>query len=133
MTFERFEDVVAWQTARKLAREVYMASAKGAFARDFGLRDQVRRAVISMMANIAEGFARRSDKEFVHYLFTAKGSFAEVQSHLYVALDQGYVDEKSFQQMFALSDLYARQISGLISFLTGRPRREKPPDNVLRP
>ncbi len=110
-----------------------MASAKGAFARDFGLRDQIRRAVISMMANIAEGLARRSDKEFVHYLFTAKGSFAEVQSHLYVALDQGYLDERSFQQLFALSDLYGRQISGLISFLTGQPRREKLPKDVIRP
>ena len=76
-----------------------------------------------MTANIAEGLARRSDKEFTHYLFTAKGSVAEVESHLYIVLDQGYVHEDDFRQMFDLAELYAKQVSGLISFLTDRPKR----------
>ena len=127
MTFERFEDVLAWQTARNLARVIYGTSAKGQFAKDIALRNQIRRAAVSMMANIAEGLARRSDKEFTHYLFTAKGSVAEVESHLYVALDQGYIQEDDFRRMFALAELYARQVSGLISFLTGRPKCSRSP------
>jgi len=128
LTFERFEDVLVWQTARNLARVIYRTSAKGQFAKDIALRNQIRPAAVSMMANIAEGLARRSDKEFTHYLFTAKGSVAEVESHLYVVLDQGYIDEDDFRQMFDLSELYARQVSGLISFLTNRPKRSRSPE-----
>jgi len=118
MTFRRFEDIDAWKTARQLAKAIYRMSASGSFRRDYGLRDQVRRAVISMMANIAEGHSRRSDREFAHFLFTAKGSAAEVESHLYVALDQGYLTEQQFQEAFAESERYARQVSGLIKYLT---------------
>jgi four helix bundle protein len=87
MTFRRFEDIRAWQAARILTAAVYAASKQRPFSRDFGLRDQIRRANVSIMANIAEGFVHRSDREFVRYLFAAKASTAEVQSHLYVALD----------------------------------------------
>src|SRR5207245_5865634 len=107
MTFRRFEDIDAWKTARQIAKAIYRMSASGSFRRDYGLRDQVRRAVISMMANIAEGHSRRSDREFAHFLFTAKGSAAEVESHLYIALDQGYLTEEQFQEAFAESERYA--------------------------
>jgi len=72
------------------------------------------------MANVAEGFARKSDREFAHFLFTGKGSAAEAQSHLYVALDLGYIDDSSFRQLFSQIEIYAREVSGLISYLTGQ-------------
>jgi len=125
VTFQRFEDVLAWQVGRKLALDVYSISAKGQFARDYGLRDQIRKAAVSMMANIAEGLSRRSDKEFAHFLFTAKGSAAELQSHFYVALDQRYIDEADFRRLFSQTEVYAREVSGLISYLTGQRSHEQ--------
>ena len=124
MTFRRFEDILAWQAARRLASQIYAVSARGKFARDFALRDQVRRATISMMANVAEGLARKSDKEFAHFLFTGKGSAAEAQSYLYVALDLGNIDDSSFRQLFSQIEIYAREVSGLISYLTGQRKSQ---------
>ncbi len=88
----RFEDLLVWQRARELTRVIYELTQGGAFARDFGLRDQIRRAAVSVMSNIAEGFERGSDTEFGHFLSIAKGSCGEVRCQLYVASDQGYVD-----------------------------------------
>ncbi|HYE64076.1 MAG TPA: four helix bundle protein, partial [Pyrinomonadaceae bacterium] len=90
-TFKRFEDIQAWQKARDVTRMIYEITAEGRFARDYGLRDQVQRASVSIMANIAEGFGRHSDKEFANFLNMAHGSVSEVQSHLYVALDLEYI------------------------------------------
>jgi four helix bundle protein len=84
---KRFEDIKAWQAARELVSAVYRVSGKGKFEKDFGLRDQIRRAAVSVMSNIAEGFERCSDKEFNRFLYIAKGSAGEVRSHLFVALD----------------------------------------------
>lgn len=81
-TFTRFEDIQAWQNARELTSQVYRLTKIGEFARDFGLRDQIRRATVSIMANVAEGFARRSDKDFANFINIARSSVAEVQSHL---------------------------------------------------
>ena len=89
-TFERFEDIEAWQKARELTREIYRVSRQGEFARDFDLRSQIRRAAVSIMSNIAEGFERDGVKEFSQFLSTSTGSAGEVASDLYVALDQGY-------------------------------------------
>ncbi len=83
-TFKRFEDIQAWQKARQVTRLIYQLSAEGHFAKDYGLRDQIQRASVSIMANIAEGFGRRSDKEFANFLNIAHGSASEVQSHLYI-------------------------------------------------
>ena len=80
---ERFEDIIAWQKARQLTQQFYGFARQGSFARDFGLRDQVQRASVSTTANIAEGFERGGDKEFIQFLSTAKGSCGEVKSHLY--------------------------------------------------
>ncbi|MBN2562051.1 MAG: four helix bundle protein [Phycisphaerae bacterium] len=93
----RFEDLEVWQAARELAKVVYGLTRKGPFSSDFGLRDQVQRAATSAMSNIAEGFERASNKEFAKYMFIAKGSIGEVRSLLYVALDQGYIDETQFK------------------------------------
>ncbi len=85
----RFEDLIAWQKARVLTKAIYDVTSDGVFAKDFGLRDQIRRASVSIMSNIAEGFERRRTPEFKHFLNIAKASSAEVRSQLYVALDVG--------------------------------------------
>lgn len=90
-TSERFEDVLGWQKARPATTLIYEITSQGGFVKDFGLRDQIRRSSVSIMANIAEGFGRRSDKEFANFLNCAHGSVAETQSHLYVALDLSYL------------------------------------------
>lgn len=114
---ERFEDIVAWQRARELTREVYGSSKTGAFARDFGLRDQIQRASVSTMANIAEGFERGGDKEFIQFLSTSKGSCGEVKSHLYVALDQQYVTSDRFKALYQRADEVSRLVAGFMGYL----------------
>jgi four helix bundle protein len=110
---ERFEDLIAWQKARILTRQIYLITSKGDFARDFGLRDQIRRAAVSVMSNIAEGFERNRPTEFHQYLSIAKGSCAEVRSQLYVALDAGYVSQEVFSESFCLCEEVGRIIGGL--------------------
>ncbi len=112
-TFKRFEDILAWQRAREVTARVYELTQNGAFSKDFGLRDQVRRASVSVMANIAEGFGRRSDKEFANFLNMAHGSAAECQSHLYVARDLKYLSEAEFEQLYTKFDECSRMIIGL--------------------
>ena len=89
---ERFEDLIAWQKARELTKEIYKVTKSGEFAKDFGLRDQIRRASVSIMSNLAEGFERGRTTEFHQYISTAKGSCAEVRSQLYVAWDASYLE-----------------------------------------
>src|SRR5205807_9337640 len=93
---EKFEDIIAWQKARELAREVYRHAKLAPFSKDFGLRDQIPRAAVSTMSNIAEGFERGGDKEFIQFLSPSKGSCGEVRSQLYVALDQQYITPTGF-------------------------------------
>jgi len=114
---ERFEDVQAWQRARELNREIYTVTGKGEFSKDFALRDQIRRAAISIMLNIAEGFARRSNKEFRQFLFVAHGSVAEVQSALYIAKDQNYINESEFQALYQDTEEVSKMIAGFIKYL----------------
>ncbi len=91
-----FEEIQAWKKARELVREIYKICHDGSVARDFGFRDQIRRAAVSSMSNIAEGFSRKGDREFAHLLDIAKGSVSEVQSLLYVELDVGYLSLDEF-------------------------------------
>jgi len=114
---QKFEDIEAWQKARELTRQIYMVSNSGAFARDFGLCDQIRRASVSIMSNIAEGFRRGGNKEFIQFLFTAKGSAYEVQAQLYVALDAGHIGEEQFQKLYSSTEETARLIGGLLRYL----------------
>jgi four helix bundle protein len=125
-TIRRFEELQAWKKARELVRETYKICAEGALKRDFGLRDQLCRAAVSSMSNIAEGFGRKSDKDFAHFLDMAKGSVVEVQSLLYVALDVHYVDEPEFQRLNLLADETASLIGGLISYLRRDSGRAAP-------
>ncbi len=116
-TFQSFEEIDAWQKARTLARLVYSATSSGPFSKDFGLRDQIRRAAVSVMSNIAEGFERDGTGEFVHFLSIAKGSIGEIQSHLFVALDQGYLSENEFQGLRNTTSEIGRLIAGLMNYL----------------
>lgn len=114
---ERFEDIKAWQIARELVNEVYRISGRENFARDFSLKDQIRRAAVSIMSNISEGFERRSDKEFIHFLNYARASAAEVKSQLYIALDLGSIKENSFRTLYGKCTDISKLIMGFIGFL----------------
>lgn len=114
---ERFEELEVWQGARAVVQAIYQIAASGTFSRDYGLRDQIRRAVVSVPSNIAEGFSRHSNKEFIQYLFIAKGSAAEVQSQLYIALDQGYISQEQFDEIYKQLETVAKQISRFITYL----------------
>ena len=98
-TIKRFEEIVAWQEARKLAKMVYAVTREGAFAKDYGLRDQIQRAAVSVGSNIAEGFERSGNKEFAKFLWIAKGSSGEVISQLYTALDIGYISDAQLEEL----------------------------------
>lgn len=113
MAVSRFQDLVAWQRARLLATEVYLATNEGQFSRDYGLARQIRRSAVSVMANIAEGFARNRTLEFQHYLDIARGSCAETHSHLYVALDVHYIDKPAFDRLEARCEEVGRTIRAL--------------------
>jgi len=114
---ERFEDILAWQKARELNKDIYEITKSSNFSKDFSLRDQIRRASVSIMANIAEGFGRRSKKEFANYLNMAHGSAAEVQCHLYVALDQEYISQEIFDTTYAKIEEVSRMIQGFMKYL----------------
>ena len=110
---ERFEDLIAWQKARALTGEIYRYTKEGEFAKDHGLRDQIRRAAVSVMSNLAEGFDRASRGEFHRFLVIAKGSCAEVRSQLYVSLDVGYLSQERFNKLMSLVIEVSRIIAGL--------------------
>jgi four helix bundle protein len=112
---KRFEDLIAWQKARQLAKIVYTITRQNPFARDFGLSSQIQRAAVSIMSNIAEGFERGGRKEFHQFLSIAKGSCAELRSQLYVALDIGYITESEFAEVFSLAEEVGRIVGGLRS------------------
>ena len=117
MKIVRFEDIDAWQDARELARQVYSRTRCGDFSKDFGLRDQIQRAAGSAMHNIAEGFDSGSDIEFVRFLRYAQRSCTEVQSELYVALDQKYFTDRQFQELFDHAGKTRSKIGGFIRYL----------------
>ena len=116
-TFKKFEEIESWKKARELTRRIYEITNKPAFARDFGLKDQIRRAAVSVMSNIAEGYDRSGTAEFIHFLATAKGSAAEVRCQLYVAADQGYIEEQHFNELNDLASEISRMLSGLMKYL----------------
>jgi len=122
MKIERFEDIKAWIEARELVKSVYKAIAlKKEFAKDFRLANQIQASAVSTMANIAEGFSRQSRKEFIQFLFISKGSAAEIQSHLYVALDLSYINQKNFEEIYDRADKVSRMLSNFIKYLKEHP------------
>lgn len=118
-TIRTFEDIDAWKAGRSLTQSVYRVTRNQRFARDFALRDQIRRAAISITSNIAEGFERNRRREFAQFLRYAKASAGEVRSQLYVAFDEGYIDEQTFVTLRDEARSTSRQIQGFIRYLEG--------------
>lgn len=117
MKIETFEDIQAWQKWRELTNKIYEITRWEEFSKDRWLRDQLRRASVSVVSNIAEWFERNTDKEFKQFLFMAKWSCAEVRSQLYVAYDQKYINEKMFKEMVGLCIEISKMVSKFITYL----------------
>lgn len=115
---QRFEDIQAWQEARQLVKMIYLITSKELFSRDFGMRDQIRRASVSVMANIAEGFDCESKVEFARFLGIARRSAVEVQSLLYAALDAAYIDQNEFEVHYEQARTAKALIGGFKRSLT---------------
>ncbi len=113
----RFEEIKAWQTARQLSQLVYKLTGRGAFARDFGLRDRMQRAAVSIMSNIAEGFESQSRMLFISFLCRARGSAAELRAQTFVALDAGHIDHSDFDQIQQLTHTCGQQLYRFIEYL----------------
>jgi four helix bundle protein len=116
-TIEQFEDMAVWEESPAFADTIYGVTGEGSFAQDFALRDQIRKAAVSIPSNIAEGFERDRRGEFVQFLRYAKGSAGEVRSQLYHARDRGYIDEDTFEELRAEVVSLSRQIQGFIKYL----------------
>ncbi len=117
MIIQRFEDIVAWQKGRELVDKVYKLTSEDKVRRDFVLKDQIRRAAISIMSNIAEGYARQTNREFIQFLYIARGSASETKSQLYVALDLGYISKQEFEKIYETVSEVAKLITGFIKYL----------------
>ena len=122
---ETFEDMEVWQVSRQLVKDIYVITAAKAFGRAYALRDQIRRAAISINSNIAEGFDRGSNKEFAQFLAMSKGSAAEVRSQLYLALDLGYIEVEKFASLKGQLLKLSRQLSAFRRYLQDHPRKER--------
>ncbi len=121
-----FEELPVWQKARELVKFIYSITKQDPFRKDFGLVDQIRRAAVSVLSNIPEGFERGSNTEFIQFLYIAKGSAGETRAQLYVALDQEYLTQEEFNKGSHLCKDVSGQLSGLIEYLKGsRLRGEK--------
>jgi four helix bundle protein len=117
--FKRFEDIIAWQKGRELVNDLYkVIEEERRFKSDYNLKDQIFRASYSIMLNIAEGFGRRTNKEFIQYLIIAHGSASEIQSALYIALDRKYIDHNKFDLLYNKSEEISKMLMGLIKYLT---------------
>jgi four helix bundle protein len=128
---ERFEDLEVWQRSRELANLIYDVSEVGSFARDFGLRDQMRRAAVSVMSNIAEGFESRIQALFIEFLGRAKGSAGEIRAQLYIAVDRKYISPDQFNTALRLTEACSRQIARLIQFLETQPNTRRIKEKTL--
>ena len=117
MAVKHFEDLETWKEARRLTRQVYRLTENSRFSKDFGLSNQIQRAAVSIMSNIAEGFERGGNQEFLQFLYIAKGSCGEVRSQLYVALDQEYVAQKESDELIKSCRQLSVKISNLIDYL----------------
>jgi four helix bundle protein len=117
MKIEKFEDLPVWKEARKLVGKIYTLTNTGLFSKDFGLRDQIQRSSVSILSNIAEGFERENNKEFILYLKYAKGSAGEVRAQLYIALDIGYIRENEFKLILENIISISKQLSSFRKYL----------------
>lgn len=116
--FVSFEEINSWQNARVFNKKIYTITDSDSFRKDFDLARQIRRCSVSISSNIAEGFERNTDKEFIHFLYIAKGSAAEVRSQLYLALDLNYITQETFDDLFSEITEISRLLGGFIKYLT---------------
>ncbi len=132
MKIEQFEELECWKEARQLVNMVYEAVKDNMnFQKDFRLNSQITGAAVSTMSNIAEGFSRRSNKEFVQFLFISKSSATEVQSEAYVALDQKYISQEAFDGIYNQAEKVSKLNSGLITYLLQSEGRRKTKQSTL--
>lgn len=124
-TAKCFEDLEVWQRSKELTNLIYRFSNIGSFARDFGLRDQMRRAAVSIMSNIAEGFESQTQGIFIQYLARAKGSAGELRAQLYVAVDQEYITGEEFKTAMDLAELCSKQLAKFIHYLETQPNARR--------
>ena len=124
-TAKRFEDLEVWQRAKDLTNLIYKHSTDGMFSRDFGLRDQMRRAAVSIMSNIAEGFESQTQAMFIKYLAYAKGSAGELRAQLYIARDLGYINDEEFNETFSLAEICSKQLARFIQYLESQPNARR--------
>ncbi len=118
---DRFEGLEVWKDARRLANLIYKVTGESRLAKDFGLRDQMRRAAVSVMSNIAEGFESRTQAMFIEFLGRAKGSAGELRSQAYVALDQLHLLQAQFDEVYQLVESCSKQLAGLMKYLESKP------------
>ncbi len=124
-TITRFEEIEAWQTARELTKLIYSLTEENKFSRDFGLKDQIRRASVSIMSNISEGFESQTQAQFIRYLGLAKASAGEVRSQLYISRDLDYITQEQFSKAFAMAEKASRQVARFISYLETHPQSQR--------
>lgn len=117
MAAKRFEDLEVWISAKEFAVTLYKLTEQGDFKKDFGLKDQLRRASISIISNIAEGFERNGNKEFIQFLSIAKGSAGEVRAQLYIAIELNYISETDFNKLNEQITQVSRMLSGFMNYL----------------
>lgn len=122
MKITRFEDIEGWQLGRELTRKIHATTKIGEFAKDYGLKDQIRRASGSVMHNIAEGFDAGTNPEFIRFLGYSQRSCSEIQSELYVALDQGYLNDNTFNELYELAKHAKSKVGAFIKYLKQNPR-----------
>lgn len=118
MTIKRFEDIEVWKLSRKFVSTIYSITNNVKFSKDYGLRDQLRRASISIMSNISEGFERKGKKEFIHFLYLSKGSAGEIRSQSYASLDLQYINKSEFDKLFSDVESISKSLSGFIKYLS---------------
>ena len=116
---KKFEDIIAWQKGRELCKQIYAITKNQRFSKDFGLKDQIQRSSISVISNIAEGFERGSNNEFIQFLYIAKGSCGELRTQLYIALDLGYTSGEEFDKIIKVASEVSRLIYYLIESVKG--------------
>ena len=129
-TIKSFEEFEVWGTAREITQKIYRLTKRKALAGDFGFKNQICRASVSIMSNIAEGYESQTESVFIRHLGIAKGSAGEVRSQLYVALDQGYITKEEFESLAELSKKESRQIANLIQYLKSSRRAERRPERL---
>jgi len=116
-TYKSFEDLPVWKSAKDLAAIVYKVTSKGKVSKDYGLKDQIQRAAVSVSSNIAEGFERGTKRGFVQFLYIARGSCGELRSQIFIAKDIGYLDNREFEELYNTTKKVSNQINGFIEYL----------------